>query len=111
MHGQHIVTAGVLDVQEVFLGGYFAGGYELDSFLFAAMRVIEQVAEVAHALGLRQLLAHLVDVALLLGRVGHLQDEARMAAVVVIPVTGVKKRLRKALIFLGGGGDCVRFSA
>ena len=61
--GQHIVAAGVLDVQEVVLGGHLADGDQLDAFFFSVGRVVEKVLEVAAALGLGQLLAHLVSIA------------------------------------------------
>lgn len=84
VRGQHVVAAGVLDVQEVVFGCHLADGDQLDPFLLSVGRVVKQVSEVAHALGFGQLLAHLVDIALVLGRVRHVQDETRVAAIVVV---------------------------
>jgi hypothetical protein len=83
MRRQHVVAARPLDVQEVILRRHLADGDELDAVLLAVRGVVEEVAEIALPFGLGQLLAHLVDVALGLGRAKNLKARGEDGAAVV----------------------------
>lgn len=84
MHGQHIVAAHVFNIQEFILRRYLGLRDDLDAVLFPVRAVHKQVAEVARALCALHGAADVVHVLLTLRWIGHVHDEARMAAVEVI---------------------------
>jgi len=84
MHGQHIVTAHVFDVQEFILRRHLRQRDDLDAVLFPVRAVHKQITEVAGALCAFHGTADIVHVLLALHRVCHVHDETRMAAIEVI---------------------------
>ena len=84
MCSKHVIPAAGLDVDELIFGRHFANGSQLDVIGLAVERVVEEILEVAHALGLDELIAHCLDVFLMLGGVGHIEDEACVRAVGVV---------------------------
>lgn len=93
MRSQHVISAAGLDVHELAFDRHFADANQLDAIGLAVGRVVEEVLEVAHALGLDELIAHCLDVFLMLGRVGHIEDEASVRAVGVVPAAEQRCRL------------------
>ncbi len=93
MGRQLVVAAHVLDGEKIILGRHLGNRDQLHPVLAAVRGVEQQVAEVAGALTLAQRLFQLLDVVLILHRVGDMHDEAGMAAVLVILAAEQRGRL------------------
>ncbi|MCY1525909.1 hypothetical protein D9M68_609100 [compost metagenome] len=93
MRGQLVVAGHVLDVPELVLGGHLGDRQQLDAVLLAVWRVHEKVPEIARPLAVLERLAQLVDVLLLLRGVGHVKDEAGVAAILIVAPPEERGRL------------------
>lgn len=84
MEYEHVIPRDALEGVELVLRRHPADRDQLDAVFLAIGRVDEQIAEAARALGRAQRGAQGVDALLPLLGVGHVEDEASVAALVVV---------------------------
>ena len=74
MHGQHIVTRDVLDVEEFILSRDLADRDHLDAVFLAGRCVEKQVAEIARPLAFLQRFFQVIDLRFIDKRISQVQD-------------------------------------